>query len=292
MIPATLKLTKNHAETWDRHWTPGTMGPATPGRAFIAGLSGLAIDFMNEKLWPEDISGGALLMLEDIPASLALSLAAPLKYFFPAHSLVLKAGSTGIGGVAATTGVIPYSALQPRVRGILNIALGDVDAESCVSLSSHGLNWLRMQALQSWEVTFNLCYIVNPDITAANGGAQFGVGSTDTDDDPANPLATRFCAFRIAANRIFLDDETTTGIAQETIPEGPTSLTLQYDAGRHAINAYINGRYLGRSICNAAFTAAGIACRVYHTAAYTALGAAPLSVGVDSIVAINPPTFG
>jgi hypothetical protein len=269
------------------------MGHASPGRAFVAGLSGLAIDFMNETLSPEvDTVAGTQEMIKLIPASGALSLAAPLKYFIPSHSLVLKAGSTGIAGVAATTGIIPYSALQPRSRGILNIALGDVNAASVVSLTSHALNWLRLQALQSWEVTFNLCYVVNYDILAADGGAEFGVGSTDTDDDPANPLATRFCSFRLTAGKIFLDDETTSGLAQETLPDGPTALTLKYDAARHAINAYVNGRFLGQSLCNAAFTSAGIACRVYHTAAYTALASAPLSVGIDSIVALNPPTFG
>lgn len=293
MIPATLKLTRNHAEAWDRHWAPGTMGHASPGRAFLAGLSGLAVDFMNETLSPEiDTVAGTQEMLKLVAASGALSLATPLKYFIPGTSLVLKAGSTTIAGVPATTGIIPYSALQPRARGILNMELADVNAESVVSLSSHGLNWLRLQALQSWEITFNLVYVVNYDILAANGGAEFGVGSTDTDDDPANPIATRFCTFRLSDGKIFLDDETTSGIAQVTLPDGPTALTLKYDAARHAINAYVNGLFLGQSPCNAAFTVAGVTCRVYHTAAYLAATDAPLAVGLDSIVALNPPTFG
>ncbi len=293
MIPATLKLTRNHAETWDRHWAPGTMGHASPGRAFIAGLSGLAVDFMNETFMDEvDTVAGTHVVRKLIPASLIATLATPLKYFLQGHSLALKAGSTTAGGVAATTGIIPYSAFQPRARGILNISLGDVNAASVASIGSNGFNWLRMDSLQSWEVTYNLVYIVNPDIAATAGGIELGVGSTDTDDDPANPLATLFCAFRITANRIHLSNEVTASIAQTAIPEGPTSLTLQYDAGAHAINAYVNGAYLGQSPCTAAFTACGLAGRVYHLAAYAAAGDSPLSLGIDSIVALNAPTFG
>jgi hypothetical protein len=293
MIPATLKLTRNHAETWDRHWAPGTMGHATPGRALIASISGIACDFMNENFIDEvDTVAGTHVVRKLLPASLINTLVAPLKYFIPQHSLALKAGSTTAGGVLATTGIIPHSTFQPRARGILNIALGDVNAASLVSIGSNGANWLRMDELQSWEVTYNLVYIVNPDISVLSGAIQLGVGSTDTDDDPANPIATRFCAFRIAANRIHLSDEATASIASTPIPDGPTSLTLQYEAGSHAINAYVNGAYLGRSPCNAAFVACGLVGRVYHLAAYVAAADNPLAVGIDSIVAINPPTLG
>lgn len=296
MIPGKIGFTRAHVETWDRHWSPGTMGFLTPGRVLSATASGLCADFLNESLIAEVIDAVTPVVapLKTIPASLVNTLVAPLKYFCLPHSLAMQAGSVTAGGVLATTGIIPYTANNHKARGLLQIALGDVNDASCVTLTNNGANWLTMNQYQAWEINFNLAYVANYDIAAASGAVQIGVGNTEAAIDPANPLATRFCCFRIAASRIHLQDESTASIASAPFAgmAGSVILTLRYDAARHAIDGFVNGVYLGTSLCNAAFVAAGIAARVYHLAAYAAAGDAPLALAIDDIVALNPMMTG
>jgi len=290
-----MALSRNHIEAWNRHWAPGTLGPATPGDVFGAMASGLAIDFMNEFLTWFDAVTPDIVNSKLVAASGAASLAAPLSYGIYSKGLVLTAGSTNLGGVPNTAGILPYSALAPKRRGLLALILADIDAESMLTLTQTAggtnMNWLSMNDYQNWECSYHVAALVNSDIAAANGAAELGVTFDGCDVDPANPMGTYFCHFRIGAGKIVLADENG-DIATESIPTGDFHLSLRYDAAAHKIHGYLNGRHMGSSSCHANFVSAGIGTRVYHTAAYTALGAAPLGVYIDSITAHNLTVYG
>lgn len=284
MIPTKVKITRNHVETWDRHWSPGTLGHYRLGSVLAANVVGMACGFMNEHFVEFDAATPALNRVKTIPASLVGTLGTPLSYVIDSKSLVMTAGSVTAAGVPATTGIIPYSPLSPKTRGLLALTLGDVDDKSMITLNQENLEWLAMNKRQCWEVNYDVAHITNSDIT--NGAAQLGVSLDGADGDPANALGTRFAVFQISDSRISFVDESGT-IRSTALPTGPFSLTLRYDSSRHNIDAYIDGVFFAASDCNAAFTVAGIAARIYHTAAYTALADAPLAVYLDGVSAYN-----
>jgi hypothetical protein len=120
----------------------------------------------------------------------------------------------------------------------------------------------------------------------SNGYAEFGVIGGVASVDPTAVLNAAGVIVRITNSLVSLISIATTEtvINSRPLPSGDFVLWFRFDPDSRALTAYVDTFYLGSYTLPTAVTALEMGGRVVHKAAYTALGAAPLGVDLDSLI--------
>ena len=278
-----------HIDAMNRHLSPATLGYAYPGNVFDGLANGLATGFQGDALLPEALGAG-FVPTRNVVASAGGDLAAPVAYWFQKHPLRLRVGSTGAGAVPATSGLVSTISERPMARGVLRMALADVNAAAQITLDQRALNPIPCAANKVWDVCYHVANVSNGDILSTAGFADFGVIEGAADADPANVIATNAAIFKITGNKIqFVSVATTeTVIATRSIPRFDFILRLHFDPDSRLVNAFIDNDFLGSYRLPDAVTAVGVGGRVAHLAAYAAATDAPLGVDLDAVIVNTP----
>jgi hypothetical protein len=221
-----------------------------------------------------------------VVASAGADLATPVAYWFQKHPLRVRVGSTTAAAVPATSGLLSTITQNAAARGVLRMGLADVDAAAHIILDQGGLKPLPCGSKNVWDAYFHVANVTNGDITAANGYAEFGVIGGVASVDPTAVLNAAGVIVRITNSLVSLISIATTEtvINSRPLPSGDFVLWFRFDPDSRALTAYVDTFYLGSYTLPTAVTALEMGGRVVHKAAYTALGAAPLGVDLDSMI--------
>lgn len=257
---------------------------------FLGGhMLGMATSFMFDTLIAEVI-GATILPQRLVAASGGGSLAAPLSYWFQRQPLRIRAGSTNANAVPATSGIVPTISQNTDARGVLRLALADINAAANMLLDQGGLVPIPCGAKDRWDVYFHVANVTNGSIVLTDGYAELGVAGGAVDADPTAVLNAAAVAFKIGANQITMLSVATTAsnIATAPLPSTEFTLRLSFDPVTREVSGYINQAYLGKYVLPTAVTGVEVAGRVAHLAAYAAASDAPLGVDLDSLI-VNVP---
>lgn len=257
---------------------------------FIGGLlDGMATSFVNDSLIPSTI-GATIAPQRLVAASAGGSLATPVAYWFQKEMLRVRVGSTNAGAVPATSGLLNTITQNTDARGVLRMALADVDAAAHIILDQGGLTPIPCGSKNHWDVYFHIANVTNGDIVATDGFAEIGVAGGVAAVDPTAVLNAAAVLFKIGANRISMVSVATTAstIATAPLPSTEFTLRLSFDSVTREVSGYINQSFMGKYTLPSAVTAVEVAGRTVHLAAYAAASDSPLGVDIDSLI-VNVP---
>lgn len=257
---------------------------------FVGGtMCGMATGFMFDTLIAETI-GATISPQRLVAASGAGTLAAPVAYWFQRQPLRIRAGSTGANAVPATSGLVSTITQNTDARGVLRLALADVNAAAQMLLDQGGLTPVPCGTKDRWDVYFHVANVTAGSISAADGAAEMGVGGGVVDPDPTAVINAAAVAFRIGASKITMFSVATTAadIATAPLPTGEFTLRLSFDPVTREVSGYVNHAFLGKYVLPVAVTAVEVVGRVFHLANYAAASDSPLGVDLDSLI-VNVP---
>lgn len=260
---------------------------------FLGGLSnGLATGFQNDALIPE-LAAGDFTPARRFVASVGGDLATPVAYWLQRHPIRLRVGSVTAAAVPATSGFQHTISQTPTARGVLRLALADIDDAAQILLDQSTHTPIPCGTKTPWDVYFHVANVTNGDILASLGYAELGVASGAVAVDPTAVINAAALVFKIAANKIDLVSVATTAtvVATRALPSGDFVLSMKFDPYTRTVSCYVDSHFLGGYVLPTAVTGVGLAGRVTHSATYTALGAAPLGVDLDGVIVNIPVSY-
>lgn len=277
-----------------------TIGRENIGSQIDALATGLHVAFNNEHLVlnPQAVAGTAVrqrLLTDTIG-----TVASPTEYLVQGnkHPLRLTAGDTTTGGVAATSGIVPYSSAYPLARGSLLMQLGDQNGASCIVLDQGNLGFLPGKLTSkknAWDVVFEVADWTNRTSLRTVVVAELGVAFGAVDNDPANAFsASNFACFELSQNQIRFKASGFNGVFVQAPTEAAFDLSIGYNAETGLIVGYLNGKAIGQTALLTSAATAQIGVRAMHKTAYTAATALhqPLGLRIDTILANVPVVEG
>lgn len=266
-----------------------SIGRSYLGEFFGGQVSGVATSFVGDALIASTI-GATIAPQRLVAASAGANLATPVAYWFQREMLRVRVGSTTAGAVPATSGLVNTITQNTDARGVLRLALADVNAAAHMILDQGGLSPIPCGTKSRWDVFFHVANVTNGDIVATDGYAELGVAGGVAGVDPTAVLNAAAVLFKITAGQISLVSVATTAttIATAPLPSTEFCLRLSFDNVTREVSAYINHNYLGKYALPSAVTAVEVAGRVVHLAAYAAASDSPLGVDLDSLI-VNVP---
>lgn len=257
---------------------------------FLGGkILGLSTSFLMDSLIPSTI-GATIAPQVLVAASAGGDLATPVAYWFQRELLRVRVGSTNAGGVPATSGLVPTITQNTDARGVLRMALADVNAAAHMLLDQGGLTPIPCGSKSRWDVYFHVANVTNGDMVETDGYAELGVTGGAVGVDPTAVANAAAVLFKIGASKITMLSVATTAstIASAPLPSGEFVLRLSFDNVTREVSGYINHSFLGKYALPSAVTAVEVAGRVAHLAAYAAASDSPLGVDLDSLI-VNVP---
>lgn len=273
----------------------GTLGRENIGSQLDAMTTGVLISFNNQflNINPQAVAGTQVrqrLLTDTIG-----SIASPTEYFVVGakNPWRLTAGDANTGGVAATSGLVPYSSSYPLVRGSLLMQLGDINGASSIVLDQSNLGNLpgRLTSKKNaWDVVFEIADWTNRTSLRTVVLAELGIAFGATSNDPAAAFsASDFAVFELSQNQIRFVGTGYTGAFVQAPPTADFELSISYNAEVGLVTGYLNGKQIGQLTLTSAGTAQ-IGVRAMHRTAYTAATALhqPIGLRIDSILANIP----
>lgn len=273
----------------------GTLGRESVGTQLDAMTTGVLIAFNNQflNINPQAVAGTQVrqrLLTDTIG-----TIASPTEYLVVGakNPWRLTAGDANAGGVAATSGLVPYSSSYPLVRGSLLMQLGDFNGASSIVLDQGNLGNLpgRLTSKKNaWEVVFEIADWTNRTSLRTVVLAELGIAFGATSNDPAAAFsASDFAVFELSENQIRLVGTGYTGAFVQAPSTADFELSISYNAEVGLVTGYLNGKVIGQLTLTSAGTAQ-IGARAMHKTGYVAATALhqPIGLRIDSILANIP----
>ena len=278
-------------ETINNRLSSGTGNRNYSGNILDGLSNGIATGFNGDALIPE-AAAATFAPVRKVATSAGAGIGTTVNYWFQKHPLRLRVSSTTADAVPVTSGLCNTITQNTSARGVLRMAMADVDAAAQMLLDQGGLKPLPCGSLTAWDVAYHVCNVTNGQLAASLGFADIGVLGGAVSADPTAVANAAGVIFKITAGRINLYSIATTAslIGGRNLPSTDFVLRFMFNPAARQISAFIDGDFVGAYALPAAVTEMEVGARVCHLAAYTALTANhdPIGVDFDSLI-VNVP---
>lgn len=276
-------------------FSSGSLGKESIGHQIDSLTNGVSVSFVSESLALNPQTTAGTEVIQQLLSDTIGSIASPTGYLLKGNKSIfrIRAGDATTGGVAATSGIYPYSASYPKSRGVLAMQHGDQDGASVIALDQLNVGILPgylPAAKNAWSVSFEIAEWKNKSAFRTVVLAELGVSFGALSIDPAVALsASDFACFELSQGQIRFKTATYTSSFVSAPNSKDFELAIGYSCDTGVIVGYLNGNQIGQTTIFAA-TPAQIVARTMHKTAYVAAtaGHEPIGLILDSIQANCP----